>query len=708
MPQNVFYTYSTVSTLLEKIDGLNAVLGRLQPSQSAASTHSTLVNHGLSDADNLPISIEELSNEVGSLTTSSNDDLQGKYIGAATGSNFAKMFLRQMHLQKLDELDHLSISDFATADPSVHMLSKSCAPLPPYAIARLATNNYINYIQVYYPVLMTKSFLDLLTRMYSSPKDLTHHEKYVVFMVIALGLDRGEKDPRLVNYYNQFKPVEFFNTAQRYLEKLLPVRSFQTLQELILLTIWLNNTNAFNDDNGDLWYLGRYMMTLAMEMDLQKNRPEQNALESKQELRNRLFWSTYILERANAVKFGRGLSLRKQDIETESPKFIVDDDLSADASLNDYNQVKFTPCLISIELYEIYGVLLETIYISRTKGSKPILSDETIQDYKFRIQESVSHLLTKIENEIPKDLICYHELRIRAHIASVLLNRPSPSYLSPDIESLVQCKEDCLRCMDSFKFLMSTIWKSSPSCLHDLVNVSLTMIFCCWKTEPNSERLKIFSTDTLNVMNEIIKTYPSFIKFKNLYIVVSSIIINGFDNKADDGSQAAQFAGDVFSDVPSPLQQLKANMLQNVGHNYPTQPQHRADAKRRFTQTDQSPSYFSPVTSSQLQLQPQHFPIKFKDSQSFQQDPVGLQQQQQLQQFTTTQPAQNKDKMQHSQRHSYQYNMPSGNIPDNPSVMDTLTQELFQDVFKQYYFQGNDTVREDIDQLFEFQRFNWT
>lgn len=262
--------------------------------------------------------------------------------------------------------------------------------------------------------------------------------------------------------------------------------------------------------------------------------------------------------------------------------------------------------------------------------------------------------------------------------------------------------------MDSFKFLMSTIWKSSPSCLHDLVNVSLTMIFCCWKTEPNSERLKIFSTDTLNVMNEIIKTYPSFIKFKNLYIVVSSIIINGFDNKADDGSQAAQFAGDVFSDVPSPLQQLKANMLQNVGHNYPTQPQHRADAKRRFTQTDQSPSYFSPVTSSQLQLQPQHFPIKFKDSQSFQQDPVGLQQQQQLQQFTTTQPAQNKDKMQHSQRHSYQYNMPSGNIPDNPSVMDTLTQELFQDVFKQYYFQGNDTVREDIDQLFEFQRFNWT
>lgn len=719
MSQNAFYTYSTVSALLEKIDSLNAILGRSQPLKPVVSTESTLVSHS-SEAENLTLSIDELSNEVGTLTTSSNEDLQGKYIGAATGTKFAKMFLRQMHLQKLDDLEHLSTSDFSLDDTNVGMLSRSCAPLPPFGIAKMAVNNYINYIEVYYPILLVKDLLSSLDRMYRSPKDLTYHEKYIVFMTIAIGLDKGEKDPRLINYYNQFKPVEFFNTAQKYLEKLLPVRSLSTLQELILLAIWLISTNVFKDDNGDLWHLGRYMMSLALELNLQKLRPNKNVLESKQELRNRLFWSTYLLERANAVKFGRGLSFRKQDIQIAYPRFLIDDDLTGDNSLNDYNMAKFQPCLIMIEVSEIYGVLLETIYISRTKGSKPILSDETMLDYKFRIQESVSRVLTKIDSEIPKDLFCYHELKIRTHIASILLHRPSPSYLSPDLDSLLTCKEDCSSCMESFKVLMNSTWKISPPCLHDLVNVSLTMIYCCWKTESTSERLKSFSTDTLGVMNEIIKLYPSFTKFKNLYIVVSSIIINGFENTEKKDSQVDQFAGDVFSDVPSPLQKLKANMMQSINHNYanPFQPQYRADNKRRYTETEPNVPTFSPLTSSQIQHQLQHVPIKFKDSQNFQQGSVEFQQHQQRQQHqhefqqfsgSNTHPIQSKDdKVYQQQRYAYQYNMPANGSQENPAVMDTLTQELFQDVFKQYYFQGNDTVREDIDQLFEFQRFNWT
>lgn len=141
MPQNAFYTYSTVSALLEKIDSLNAIIGRSQPLKPVVSTESTLVSHS-SEAENLTLSIDELSNEVGTLTTSSNEDLQGKYIGAATGTKFAKMFLRQMHLQKLDDLEHLSTCDFSLDDTNVGMLSRSCAPLPPFGIAKMAVNNY--------------------------------------------------------------------------------------------------------------------------------------------------------------------------------------------------------------------------------------------------------------------------------------------------------------------------------------------------------------------------------------------------------------------------------------------------------------------------------------------------------------------------------------------------------------------------------------
>lgn len=46
-------------------------------------------------------------------------------------------------------------------------------------------------------------------------------------------------------------------------------------------------------------------------------------------------------------------------------------------------------------------------------------------------------------------------------------------------------------------------------------------------------------------------------------------------------------------------------------------------------------------------------------------------------------------------------------MPDGMGTVDPMTQELFQDIFNKYYFQGNDSIKEDIDQLFEFQKFNW-
>lgn len=747
--KNVFYNYSTVQSLLNNIKELESRLGASQ---------SLLLNN----SNNTMISIDDFTHEVGSLTNSNNDDTQGKYIGAATGSNFAKVFLKQMHLQKLDDLNYLSSNDFSSNDLNSSFYSSSCASLPPYSLAKLAIDKYINSIHIYYPALIIKDLLNSLDLIYNSPKDLTYHEKYIIFIVIAIGLERGEKDSNFINYYNQFKPIEFFNTAFKYLEKLLINRSIFSLQELLLLLIWLIHKNVFQDDIGDLWHLGRYLMTLAIELNLsdpnenesENKNKNKNLTDSKKELNNRLFWTTYILERSNAVKFGRGLSLRRQDIKTDLPKLTPDDYLfnntkNKNLLLGDYNQVKFNPCLISIELYEIYGVLLETVYISRTTGSKPILSIETIIDYKNRIQESVNKLLIQLNNDIPDNLACYHELRIKSCIASIILNRPSPSFPSPDFDSLIRCKQDCLQSIESFKYLTTLNWKTSPNCLHELVNIGLTMIFCCWKTEKDSELLKTFSTETVEIMNEMIKFYPNFVKFKNLYIVVSSIIIHGFDKNLQFkrvNSNASSVSADMlFADVPSPLQQLK----QNLQHQ--NQPQSQSQSQPESQSQSQSQSLGSiPIRNNQNQYQHQHgyqnqytqqlsrnssdvSHQHFDQNDSIQrinrannidqgispltQGPDYVQTRihtqtkngDQIQNQSNDQQSifsNNQNQTSHSS-YPMQHNLPQNYTYQNGNVMDSLTQELFQDVFKQYYFQGNQTVREDIDQLFEFQKFNW-
>lgn len=681
---HAFYSYHTVQSLLEVIDKLETQLKDSKDNGNLENGNELLIknnsNYGINNADDkmngnnsninninnnnqhhnnnnsandnsttnnnshIPesvsdpskskilkkdLTIEDISTEVGSLTISTNNNDQGKYIGAATGSNFAKIFLKQMHLSNIDEINTDDLDDFKSFDNSV---SKAYAPLPPYRIANYAIFKYINYVHIYYPIIQLHEIRNICNKMYIGPKNVSLQEKFLLFMVISIGIDRGEKDPELTNYNNQFKPVEYYNTAYRYLEQILSNRSERSLQAILLVIVWLLNTNVLKDDNGDLWHLARFSMSLAMELGVHRYNPDWNFSESKNELRNRLFWCTYILERTVAMKFGRGLSLRKQAIDTPLPKLLNDDYLAensfnGDESLSIYENVKFKPSLLLIKMCEIYGDMLETVYISRTKGFKPILSIEEVINYKNELQISLDNWVINVEKEIPNDLDCYHELKVRYCLTSIILNRPSPSFPIPDIESNLRCKKYCQTAINSYYILLENGWKINSTCLHDLVNVGLTMIYCCWKTESNSRILKEFSNKTLYIMNEIIRFYPNFTKFKNLFIIVSSIVNEGFENSLNEQQRQQQ-------------RQRQQQLNQN-----------------NFDEND----LMSRNVSNQLQ--------QFKDSIQYPNN----------------------------------FNINNGNSNNVIEFNDWFTQELFQDVFKQYYFQNNDTIMGDVDNFFDYQ-----
>ncbi|KAG0688640.1 hypothetical protein C6P40_000725 [Pichia californica] len=656
--ENVYYNYRTVQSLLDVIQKLETQVSSSEnsadsvestQSNSVSLSHTQLNSIDQSKEQNSPQSnntpsqlcsphvdstpgsttgtkdkstrgttIEDISTEVGSLTISNNDSSQGKYIGAATGSNFAKLFLKQMHLSRLNEINTNLLDDFESFDSSV---TKSYAPLPPFRIAKYAVIKYINSIHIYYPLLILQNLKITLHNMYTSPRDVSLNDKFILFIVISIGLDRSEKDPEITNYNNQFKPVEYFNTAYRYLEEILSNRSEKSLQSLLLIIIWLLNTNVLQDDNGDLWHLGRFSMSLAMELGVHRFNPDWDFGEMKNELRNRLFWCTYILERTIAMKFGRGLSLRKQAIDTPIPHLLKDDYVSDNTIfnpefLNVYDQIQFKPSILLINICEIYGDMLETVYISRTEGSQPTMTNEEVFNSKIRLQNLLNKWMVQVENQIPNTLESYHELKIRYCITSIILNRPSPSFPTPDTDSILKCKKDSQACVESYNWLIERGWKINPTCLHDLVNVGLTMIYCCWKTETDAIMLKNFSVQTLRIMNEIIHYYPNFSKFKNLFIIVSSIIIDGFQHletmNSDPETDRSMQNEFMFQNIPQQIQQVKASI------QYPNA-------------------------------------------------------------------------------------NPTNNTSSNVEFNDWFTQELFQDVFRQYYFQNNDVIMEDLDHLFNYQ-----
>jgi hypothetical protein len=604
MITNVFYNHQTVQSLLLVINKLENQISEiesqgqnqqqqqqqqqqsfdkltpqsLQPINPSSPTHfqsSTSVSSSTTDNTSISSSkdirkskettIEDISAEVGSLTITNNDTIPGCYIGVTTGSNFTKLFLKQLHLNKLNEIESTNLNDFDSFDSSV---TRNYAPLPPYRISRYAILKYINHVHIYYPILILQDLKLILHNMYSSPREVSINEKFILFIVVSIGLDRGEKDAELIDYNNQFKPVDYFNTAYRYLEEILTIRSEKSLQSMLLVIIWLLNTNVLKDDNGDLWHLGRFSMSLAMELGVHRFNPDWDFGELKNELRNRLFWCTYILERTISIKFGKGLSLRKQAIDTPLPKLLKDDYIVDNAYINSevlkiYEQVQFKPSLLLINICEIYGDLLETIYISKSKiSSIPHLTGSDVIQFKDQLQNSLTNWMIQVEKEIPNTLDCYHELKIRYCITSIILNRPSPSFPLPDSESIMRCKLDCQTCIDAYCWLIEKGWKINPICLHDTMNIGLTMVYCCWKTESNSKNLKNFSMKILNIMNEIVKYYLNFTKFKNLFIIISSIVVDGFDNTNPlNNQQLNQSQSDyLIHHVTDQLQQVRSSV----------------------------------------------------------------------------------------------------------------------------------------------------
>ncbi|KAH3662164.1 hypothetical protein OGAPHI_005412 [Ogataea philodendri] len=493
------------------------IASRIIPPNMSYKTVQLLLDQ--TDKTNKDKIIENISNEVGSLIVT-NGKSGGKYIGAATGLNFARLFLKQIDLQ--NKLKDAETSELQRFDSDV---LESCAALPSKKIATFLLSKYIDSVQIYFPLYSIPYLHTLLANVYAHPNKLSHNDKYTLFMILAIA---SSKLTNRASIHNPFISGEYFNTASRYLENILSNRSEKSLQALLLLIIWKMESNALEDDNGDLWHLSRFCMSLAMELGVHRFLPVWNFGEARSELRNRLFWCTYIVDRTVAMKFGRGLSLRKQAIDTPLPKLSVDD---STPEVSSYRQIQFLPCIMLIRICEICGDMLESVYISRAIGETPLLKDDKVQKTREDLQKKLDSWMGQVENEIPHHLTCYLELKARYSVVSVVLNRPSPSFLVPDASTIALCKSHCISCISAYKDLINRDWKVTPTCLHDTLATGLTMVYCCWRLDENSEEIQAFSADIKTVMLEACKYYEKYMRFKNLYEAVSTGIIEFLDSE---------------------------------------------------------------------------------------------------------------------------------------------------------------------------------
>lgn len=177
-------------------------------------------------------------------------------------------------------------------------ISNGNAGVPPYSIAKLLLMGYISRVHPWWPFLRLPYIRSCFKRMYQNARECEDYEKFIFFMILALGSAEVCQSNEYSRMLDLNKPENYFQTALHFFERFREDRrDLQGLQAVTLLTIWMLNSSSRKHSN-DLWHLTRYTMSVALEIGLHRHNPSWKFSSEELELRTRTWWAIYSLERS--------------------------------------------------------------------------------------------------------------------------------------------------------------------------------------------------------------------------------------------------------------------------------------------------------------------------------------------------------------------------------------------------------------------------
>ncbi|KAJ3546089.1 hypothetical protein NM208_g2185 [Fusarium decemcellulare] len=207
--------------------------------------------------------------------------------------------------------DALSIDNsapFHSREPNSLCPRVAQLPFPPqdHPLAPEYLTSYFDHVHSCLPFLSEKEPTEFLVRQRLS----SDMDSPILPMVLAVGaILRPGRNP--ITAYNA---IVFHNAAMESFESLPPSSSIQTVQFLLLATIF----SMYSPTGGSTWHLLGLAIQVSITLGLHHRRGIVLQREDRPVAEN-IFWSTYILDRLISATLGRPYGIVDQDITTELP-----------------------------------------------------------------------------------------------------------------------------------------------------------------------------------------------------------------------------------------------------------------------------------------------------------------------------------------------------------------------------------------------------
>ncbi|KAF5003948.1 hypothetical protein FDECE_9537 [Fusarium decemcellulare] len=500
---------TVVRSLQDQINDLEA---RLRSAGGSGGVETEAIPEASQSIQIAPANLQKEAEEVGFLTTGGSALYsESKYVGSAAGSTFARIFFKQLNL----------IPTWASGKQGGSLdqcLSEHSAALPPQPIARSLLNIYIARVHIWWPLLQLPHLRRIFQRIYREPRQCGDHEKFIVFMVLALGschVTLKDNDPAAKLDLNS--PSAYFQTALRFFKNFHDhPRDLFGIQAVLLLAVWMLDSSS-SSHNNDLWQLSRYIMSSAIEAGLHRHNTDWGFSAEELETRNRTWWCSYNLERQVATVTGRVLSIRDHAIHALLPTSSSFDALSpVERSIAPmFHKHAVEPFRHMIALRRIGGRILESIYIAR--GPDGTAMDTTFQQICATsdvIRRDLEVWEQQLETLALKPSREYSEMKIEYCLLQLLLHRPSPTFMVPSRQMASYCSKAASSAIHHWSKIdadygISAICRCFRQ-LHDILLVGLAALYCDWQimalpqaNADNAHRAHRHVTDTSTCLDLI-------------------------------------------------------------------------------------------------------------------------------------------------------------------------------------------------------------
>lgn len=284
------------------------------------------------------------------------------YLGPSSGFTIAESLGRMVHNSVLTNALPINADNQQAESLWQGSTKQEIAAPPDDTIGSQILEAYFRNMHMRLPFLDRSEILDFHAKR-SRPSGSNPGERFgrfKIFMVYAI----GAAILQLTETYNSTPPRSFLTTALRFDPTPRESLSVPSIEAMLLLVLY----NLRSSSSLSVWHMIGLAMRTCVDFGLHREVHYRKLKSYEVQLRRRLFWSVYLIERYVAWSLGRPFSIAEEEIDAELPSELddsVNNDNLVEQTLNTPNEERVPHLrrfIASIKLKRITSQIHTRIY----------------------------------------------------------------------------------------------------------------------------------------------------------------------------------------------------------------------------------------------------------------------------------------------------------------------------------------------------------